>query len=124
MKKFAPNLLAWLSGSDSAREHPYRRISMEEARRLIEGDEKYTLLDVRTPGEYRSGHIPGAINVPNEEIGEKEPKALPDREQPILVYCRSGNRSRQAAGKLAKLGYSNVLDMGGILYWPGAVVSE
>ena len=68
-------------------------------------------------------HIPGAVNIPNEAIGTDEIPELPDKDQLILVYCRSGNRSKQASQKLAELGYSNVLEFGGINSWPGEVVS-
>ena len=81
------------------------------------------LLDVRTPQEYREGHIPGAINIPNEDIGSDEISVLTDPEALILVYCRSGNRSKQSAEKLAALGYTNVAEFGGILDWPGETVS-
>ena len=77
------------------------------------------LLDVRTPQEYREGHIPGAINVANETIGTDEIPELPDKDQLILVYCRSGNRSKQASEKLVALGYTNIVEFGGINDWPG-----
>ena len=83
----------------------------------------YIILDVRTQAEYESAHIPGAICVPNESIGSEPPAELPDQDQMILVYCRSGNRSKQAAEKLVKLGYTNVLEFGGIIDWPGDTVS-
>ena len=81
------------------------------------------LLDVRTPEEYREGHIPGAINIPNETIGTEDIPELPDKEQLILVYCRSGNRSKQASEKLVKLGYTNIVEFGGINDWTGETVS-
>ena len=81
------------------------------------------LLDVRTPEEYRSGHIPGAIVIPNETIGTEEIPQLPDKDQLIMVYCRSGNRSKQASDKLVKLGYTNIVEFGGINSWPGETVS-
>ena len=83
----------------------------------------YIILDVRTPQEFSDKHIPGAINIPNEEIGTEEISGLPDKDQLILVYCRSGNRSKQAAKKLAALGYTNVVEFGGIIDWPGETVS-
>ena len=79
------------------------------------------MVDVRTPGEYRDGHIPGAINIPNETIAKKEPAELPDKQQKILVYCASGARSKIACGKLMLLGYENVLNFGGINGWTGPV---
>ena len=81
------------------------------------------LLDVRTPEEFADKHIPGAINIPNETIGTAEIPELPDQDQLILVYCRSGNRSKQASEKLAALGYTNVVEFGGINDWPGETVT-
>ncbi len=83
--------------------------------------EGYIILDVRRPDEYAEGHIPNAINVPNESIGDKEIPVLPDKSQLILVYCRSGRRSKEAAGKLSKLGYTNIVEFGGILDWDGEI---
>ena len=101
----------------------YRQVTMEEAIAMMEAESGYILLDVRTPQEFRDRHIPGAINVPNEDIGTGKILELPDKEQLILVYCRSGNRSKQASEKLAALGYTNVVEFGGINDWPGEVVS-
>lgn len=102
----------------------YKRISMDEAKTLMEKEEGYILLDVRTKGEYESGYIPGAINIPLSDIDEKIISFLPDKSQMILVYCRSGNRSREASDKLSKLGYSNVLEIGGINVWKGEIVKN
>ena len=102
----------------------YKRISMDEAKTLMEKKEGYILLDVRTKGEYESGYIPGAINIPLSDIDEKIISSLPDKSQMILVYCRSGNRSREASDKLSKLGYSNVLEIGGINAWKGEIVKN
>ena len=101
----------------------YRQISMEEAIAMMEEESDYIILDVRTPEEFKERHIPDAINVPNETIGSSEIPQLPDKEQLIMVYCRSGNRSKQASDKLVKLGYSNVVEFGGINDWPGETVS-
>ena len=101
----------------------YQQISMEKAMELMGTETGYLILDVRTQEEYESAHIPGAICVPNESIGEEAPVELPDKGQLILVYCRSGNRSKQAAEKLVKLGYTNILEFGGIIDWPGDTVS-
>ena len=101
----------------------YRQISMEEAMAMMESENGYILLDVRTPEEFAAGHIPGAINIPNEVIGSDPIPELPDLDQLILVYCRSGNRSKQASEKLVALGYGNVVEFGGINDWPGEVVS-
>ena len=102
----------------------YKRISMDEAKTLMEKEEGYILLDVRTKGEYESGYIPGAINIPLSDIDEEIISSLPDKSQMILVYCRSGNRSREASDKLSKLGYSNVLEIGGINAWKGEIVKN
>ena len=100
----------------------YRHISMDEAVRLMAQENNYIILDVRTREEYESGHIPGAICVPNETIFQSDIPELPDKNQLILVYCRSGNRSRQASAKLAMLGYTNIVEFGGIHSWPGEIV--
>lgn len=101
----------------------YRQVTQEEAVRLMETESGYCIVDVRRADEFASGHIPGAINVPNEEIGQEAPEALPDKAQLLLVYCRSGNRSKQASEKLAALGYTNVVEFGGILDWKGEIVT-
>ena len=117
--------LLLLSGCGASRqpENTYRQITQEEAAKIMAEGEDYILLDVRTLAEFAQAHIPGAICVPNETIGEEDIPELPKKDQLILVYCRSGNRSKQAAGKLAKLGYTNVLEFGGINTWTGQTVS-
>ena len=90
---------------------------------MMETEENYVLLDVRTVEEYEEGHIPGAICVPNETIGEDEIEELPDKEQVIMIYCRSGNRSKQAAKKLLEQGYTNLYEFGGIIDWTGETVT-
>ena len=99
----------------------YRQISMDEAVAMMKDEKNYIILDVRRPDEYAEGHIPGAINVPNEEIGTAEIAELPDKSQLILVYCRSGRRSKEASEKLVKLGYTNIVEFGGILDWKGEI---
>lgn len=99
------------------RELAYKIISQKKAKEMMEENKDYVILDVRTDWEYNSGHIPGAINIPNEDIGHEEIEALPDKEQLILIYCRSGYRSKQAASKLAVLGYKNIYEFGGIITW-------
>ena len=95
----------------------YEQISVQEAKERMDNEEDVVILDVRTQEEYNSGHIKNAACLPNEDI-ISEPDILPDKGQEILVYCRSGNRSKQAAQKLADMGYENVLEFGGILDWP------
>ena len=97
----------------------YRQISMDEAVEMMKKESGYIILDVRRPDEYAEGHIPGAINLPNEDIGAAEIPELPDKAQLILVYCRSGRRSKEASEKLVKLGYTNIVEFGGILDWKG-----
>ena len=124
MKKLVPILLAVLLLAGCAAppvEGGYRQISMEEAISIMEAETGYLILDVRTPEEFAGIHIPGAVNIPNETIGTAMPEGLPDKDQLILVYCRSGNRSKQASEKLVALGYTNVVEFGGIRDWPGEV---
>ena len=99
----------------------YRQVSMDEAVEIMKKDRNYIILDVRRPDEYAEGHIPGAINIANEVIGTEEIPELPDKAQLILVYCRSGRRSKEAAEKLVKLGYTNIVEFGGILDWKGEI---
>ena len=99
----------------------YRQISMDEAVKMLRDEKDYIILDVRRPDEYVEGHIPGAINVPNEEIGTVEISELPDKSQLILVYCRSGRRSKEASEKLVKLGYTNIVEFGGIQDYEGEI---
>ena len=97
-------------------------ISADEAALMMARETGYIILDVRRPDEFAAGHIPNAVNVPNESIGAEEIPALPDRDQLIFVYCRSGRRSKEAAEKLAALGYTNIVEFGGILDWQGETV--
>ena len=99
----------------------YRQISMEEALAEMAETEGYLMLDVRTKEEFADGHIPGAVNIPVETIGSEAPAELPDREQRIYVYCRSGNRSKQASQKLVNLGYADIVEFGGIRDYKGEV---
>lgn len=100
----------------------YQSISAEAAQAMLE-EGNVTLVDVRTQAEYESAHIPGAILIPNETISDTPPEALPDKDAAILVYCRSGRRSAEAASKLAALGYTSIYDLGGIIDWPYDTVS-
>ena len=98
------------------------QIDQETAKRMMEADDGHVIVDVRRQDEYDAGHIPGAILIPNESIVDERPSELPDLEQVILIYCRSGNRSKQAAQKLADLGYLNIYEFGGITTWTGKIV--
>ena len=100
-------------------QNEYRQMTMRDAMNMMENESNYIILDVRTLEEYSEKHILGAINIPNETIDNKEITELPDKEQLIFVYCRSGNRSKQASEKLVKLGYTNIIEMGGIGNWSG-----
>lgn len=97
----------------------YTQITMDEAKELFETPGDYVVLDVRRIDEYESGHIPHAICIPNETIGSSEISQLPDKDQLIYVHCRSGRRSKQAAEKLIELGYTNIVEFGGIQEWKG-----
>ena len=129
MKRIIPILMALLLLSGCATQSAkktYRQITMEEAVTMLGEETGYTILDVRTAQEDSEKHIPGAINIANESIGTKDipdiPE-LPDKDQLILVYCRSGNRSKQASEKLVNLGYTNIVEIGGINRWPGETVA-
>jgi len=111
-----------MDGEDMVRS--YTQISQEEAKEMMKQDDGHVIVDVRRQDEFEAGHIPGAICVPNESIGTKQPEELPDLDQILLIYCRSGNRSKQAAQKLFAIGYTNVYEFGGIMDWTGEVVTE
>ena len=102
----------------------YRRVSAEEAQQIMKNESGYQIVDVRTPEEYASGHIPNAICIPNESIGKQPPTELSDKKQLLLIYCRSGRRSKEASNKLVEVGYENVVDFGGIIDWPGEKTTE
>ena len=128
MKKLIPILLSALmftgcAGTSNNQTNTYRQISMDEAVTMMAQETGYIILDVRRPDEFAAGHIPNAINVPNETIGTDEIPELPDKDQLIMVYCRSGRRSKEASEKLVKLGYTNIVEFGGILDWKGETVT-
>jgi rhodanese-related sulfurtransferase len=102
----------------------YTTITAQEAKKLMTENANAVIVDVRTRAEYDEIHIPGAVLVPNETIGNTAPSQLPEKNALLLIYCRSGNRSRQAAEKLAALGYTQVYNFGGIINWPYETVSE
>ena len=106
---------------ENKQEAVYVNITAEEAKKIMDTETDYVILDVRTQEEYDQGHIPGAINIANEFIGTDEIPELPNKDRLIMVYCRSGNRSKQAAQKLVDLGYTNIVEFGGILDWPGDI---
>lgn len=100
----------------------YKKISSAEAKARIDSGDEVIIVDVRTEEEFKSGYIPNAILIPNESIGKTRPVLLPDLDAEILIYCRSGNRSAQAANKLIAMGYTKVYDFGGINDWPYDIV--
>ena len=110
-----------VDGPDMVRS--YRQIDQETAKQMMEQDDSHLIVDVRRLDEYESGHIPGAICIPNESIDAEQPEELPNLNQILLVYCRSGNRSKQAAEKLFRMGYANVYEFGGIIDWTGDVAA-
>lgn len=124
MKKLVFLLLAVMMltacGQDKEKDQGavYVNITAEEAKQIMDSEEGYIILDVRTQEEYDEGHIPGAIVISHEEIAEKAEKVLTDKEQLILVHCRSGRRSKIAAEALVELGYTNIKEFGGIIDWP------
>ena len=128
MKKLIPILLSALMLGGCAvisnnHTNTYRQITMDEAVNMMAQETGYIILDVRRPDEFAAGHIPNAINVPNETIGTDEIPELPDKDQLVMVYCRSGRRSKEASEKLVKLGYTNIVEFGGILDWDGETVT-
>ena len=124
MKKLVFLLLAVMfltaCGQDKEKDQGavYMNITAEEAKQIMDNEEGYIILDVRTQEEYDEGHIPGAIVISHEEIEEKAEDVLTDKDQLILVYCRSGRRSKLAAEALVELGYTNIKEFGGIIDWP------
>ena len=124
MKKLILILLAVLlltacgQDKENDREAVYMNITVEEAKVLMDSGESHIILDVRTQEEYDQGHIPGAIVIPDTQIKARAEEMLTDKDQLILVYCRSGRRSKLAAEILAELGYTNIKEFGGIIDWP------
>ncbi len=102
----------------------YTQIDQETAKLMMDIDDGHVVVDVRRQDEFDEGHIPGAICIPNESIVDTQPEELPDLDQIILIYCRSGRRSKEAAQKLFDMGYTNVFEFGGIIDWTGDVVTE
>ena len=118
-------LISLLVGcNDGNNKNVYEQITPDEAKALMDSEDGYIILDVRTPEEFAERHIEGAILIPDYEIGEKAESILTDKEQLILVYCRSGRRSKNAANELATLGYTNIKEFGGINDWKYGTVTE
>ena len=124
MKKCLAVLLAvlLLTGCEQtkgkAQEAVYMNITAQEAKKIMDTEEGYIILDTRSQEEYDEGHIPGAIVIPHDEITDRAEEELPDKDQLLLVYCRSGRRSKLAAEALVELGYTNIKEFGGIIDWP------
>ena len=123
MKKILTVLLG-LSLFGCSSKANYHQIDGQSALDMMNNETAYIIIDVRTESEYQQGHIKNAINIPNESIDESVSEILTDKDQLLLVYCRSGNRSKQASEKLAKLGYSNIYEFGGISDFPGEIVNQ
>ena len=102
----------------------YQQITQEKAKEMMQADDGHIIVDVRRQDEYDSGHIPGSILIPNESIGTEQPKELPDLDQIILIYCRSGRHSKEASQKLADMGYTHIYEFGGIIDWTGEIVTN
>ena len=109
---------------ETTMKNTYEQITPAEAKEIMDTEQNYIILDVRTEEEFAEGHIAGAILIPDYEITEKAESVLTDKDQQILVYCRSGRRSKNAASQLVKLGYSNVKEFGGIIDWPYEITKE
>lgn len=109
------------SDPESSHESNYTQLTQDEAIAMMKESSDYLIVDVRTQEEYDEGHIPEAVCIPNETIGSEPPEELADFEQALFIYCRSGRRSKEAAQKLADMGYAQVYEMGGINTWPGKI---
>ena len=109
---------------ETAMKNTYEQITPAEAKGIMDNEHNYIILDVRTEEEFAEGHVKDAILIPDTEITEKAEGILTDKEQQILVYCRSGRRSKNAANQLVELGYSNVKEFGGIIDWPYGTTKE
>ena len=109
-------------GSENGKSSTYEQITAEQAKKIMDNEQDYIIIDARTEEEFAEGHIENAILIPEYEIKDRAEKELPDKEQLILVYCRSGRRSKIASEELVKLGYTNVKEFGGIIDWPYDIV--
>ena len=115
-------MLSGCAFANSSTSASYKQITQEEAKEMMKKDDGHIIIDVRRQDEYDEGHIPGAVLIPNESITDKQPEELPKLDQIILVYCRSGRRSKEASQKLSDIGYTNVHEFGGINTWTGEIV--
>lgn len=115
-------LLLTSCAGNTETKNTYMNITQEEAKNIMDTETGYVILDVRTNEEFTSGHIPNAILIPDYEISQRAESELPDKSQLILVYCRSGNRSKNAASQLVSLGYTNIKEFGGIIDWKYEIV--
>ena len=102
----------------------YKNITAEEAKHMMDTEEGYAILDVRTEEEFAAGHIEGAVLIPDYEIEALAPTLLPDKSQTLLVYCRSGRRSKLASEALVAMGYTSIYEFGGIIDWPYDLVTD
>jgi len=114
-------MLAGCARTNNDQINTYRQLTMDEAATMMAQETGHIILDVRRPEEFAAGHIPNAVNVPNESIGTSEIPELPEKDQLIMVYFRSGRCSKEASEKLVKLGYTNIVEFGGILDWTGEI---
>lgn len=105
-------------GGENGKVSTYEQITAEQAKAIMDTEKDYVIIDARTEEEFAEGHIEGAVLIPEYEVADRAEKELPDKEQLILVYCRSGRRSKIASKELVKLGYTNVKEFGGIIDWP------
>ena len=119
-----PNEEAPDGGGSEKEKNTYKQISQSEAKALMDSEDNYIILDVRTQTEFDGGHIKGAVLIPDYDIEAKAEAMLPDKDQLILVYCRSGRRSKIASEKLAEMGYTNVREFGGINDWQYGTVTD
>ena len=110
--------------TNASQSFSYHQITQDEAKEMMKADDGHVIVDVRRQDEYDSGHISDAILIPNESIGTEQPKELPDLDQVILIYCRSGRRSKEASQKLADMGYTHIYEFGGIIDWTGEIVTS
>ena len=109
---------------ENAMENTYQQITAQEAKKIMDTETDYVIIDARTKEEFAAGHIENAILIPEYEIAERAEEELPDKAALILVYCRSGRRSKIASEELVKLGYTNVKEFGGIIDWPYETITE